>query len=115
MKQISPEEAHERMDDEDFIILDVREEYEIEAASVRKFVHIPMREIPARMDELPQDKSIAVMCHHGSRSARVTQFLEQQGFDNVANIRGGIEEYASSTPSEVPRYQKFMGKAKVIS
>ena len=41
-----------------------------------------------------QDATIYVMCHHGNRSAQVTAWLAQQGWKNVFNVRGGIDEYA---------------------
>ena len=41
-----------------------------------------------------QDATIYVMCHHGNRSVQVTAWLAQQGWKNVFNVRGGIDEYA---------------------
>jgi rhodanese-related sulfurtransferase len=44
------------------------------------------------------------MCHHGSRSMQVTGWLAQQGYKNVVNVSGGINEYASKVDSSVGFY-----------
>jgi rhodanese-related sulfurtransferase len=76
------------------VILDVREPYELERASVDGAIAIPMGEIVERVDELP-DGTVHVLCHSGARSARVTEYLEQQGRDAV-NIEGGIVAWAQA-------------------
>src|ERR1700690_4326804 len=62
------------------LVLDVRENWEREAARLPGTVDIPMGEIPQRLAELPRERQIVVMCHGGVRSLRVAQFLAQQGF-----------------------------------
>jgi rhodanese-related sulfurtransferase len=90
------------------VVLDVREPWEVQTASVTPdefdLVAIPMNEIPARLDELPQDRPIACLCHHGARSQRVAMFLAQQGYEDVANIAGGIEAWSRERDPGVPRY-----------
>jgi rhodanese-related sulfurtransferase len=63
-----------------------------------------MNEIPARLAELPQDRPIACLCHHGARSQRVALFLAQQGYTDVANIAGGIDAWAREHDPGIPRY-----------
>jgi len=75
-------------------LLDVREPAELVAASVATAVHIPMGDVPARLDELPRDQEIVVMCHVGGRSLRVANFLATQGFQPVTNLTGGIAAWA---------------------
>ena len=89
---------------EDFVLLDVREPDEIETASIPWAHVISMREIPARIDEIPRDKPLVVMCHHGGRSERVAQFLEANGYENAANLTGGIDAWSASVDPAVPRY-----------
>jgi rhodanese-related sulfurtransferase len=72
-------------------LVDVREAWEIEIASVQQSIHIPMAEIPSRQSELDADAPVAVLCHSGGRSARVAAFLCNQGFSRVANVAGGID------------------------
>jgi rhodanese-related sulfurtransferase len=90
------------------LLLDVREPWEVQTASVTPdefdLVAIPMNEIPARLAELPQDRPIACLCHHGARSQRVAMFLAQQGYADVANIAGGIEAWSRERDPAVPRY-----------
>jgi rhodanese-related sulfurtransferase len=96
--------ARWRREGKDFVLLDVREPFEITMASLPQSTIIPMREIPARFAELPSDKPIAVLCHHGGRSERVAQFLTARGFADVANIDGGIDAYARLIDTTIPRY-----------
>jgi rhodanese-related sulfurtransferase len=90
------------------LVLDVREPWEVQVASVKPqdfdLVAIPMNQIPGRLGELPQDRPIACLCHHGTRSQRVAQFLEQQGYTDVANIAGGIDAWTRERDPAVPRY-----------
>lgn len=90
------------------VLLDVREPWEVQTASVEPgdfdLVAIPMNEIPARLAELPQDRPIACLCHHGARSLRVAMFLAQQGYSDVANVAGGIDAWAREADPGIPRY-----------
>jgi len=74
---------------EDFQLIDVREQYEYDEVNMGAF-HIPMGEIMDRMDEIPRDKKVVIHCRSGARSANVIGFLETQGFDNLYNLEGGI-------------------------
>lgn len=90
------------------LVLDVREPWEVQTASVapRDFdlLAIPMNELPARLSELPADRPIACLCHHGIRSQRVALFLAHQGYTDVANIAGGIEAWSRERDPGVPGY-----------
>lgn len=91
---------------EKFVLLDCREASEVATAKIGGSVHIPMRDTPARLGELgDKNEHIVVHCHHGGRSMRVTQFLRQQGFENVQNMAGGIDAWSLEIDSSVPRYQ----------
>ena len=90
------------------LLLDVREPWEVQTARVAPqgfdVVAIPMNEIPARLAELPQDRPIACLCHHGARSQRVALFLAQQGYSDVANVAGGIDAWARERDPGNPVY-----------
>ena len=79
-----------------------------EVASVQAqgfaLVSIPMGEITQRIGELDSSRPVACLCHHGARSMRVAQFLAQQGFEQVANIAGGIDAWTQERDPSVPRY-----------
>jgi len=86
------------------VLLDVREQFEIEMAALPAAVHIPMREIPARLTELNRDTPLVVMCHSGGRSRKVAEFLLGNGFLQVFNLRGGIDAWSTEIDPHVPRY-----------
>jgi rhodanese-related sulfurtransferase len=90
------------------LVLDVREPWELQAASVKAdgfdLVTIPINSVTRRLAELDPDRPIACLCHHGARSQRVAMFLAQHGFNHVANIAGGIEAWSLEHDSSVPRY-----------
>ncbi len=92
---------------EKFMLLDVREPGEVATAKIAGTVHIPMREIPARLAELQSQKNerIVVHCHHGGRSQRVTHYLRQQGFTQAQNMSGGIDDWSLKVDAKVPRYE----------
>lgn len=95
-----------------FILLDVRELHELNFAKVSdsRLEITPMsrlaREgIEALADSAKsKDATIYVMCHHGNRSSQVTAWLAQQGWKNVFNVRGGIDEYARQVDQSVGSY-----------
>lgn len=88
------------------VLLDVRQPEEIALCRIEGAVAIPMGEIPSRLMDLDRhaDEEIIVYCHHGVRSASVQQFLLRNGFTNVRNLIGGIEEYALQVDPTIPRY-----------
>jgi rhodanese-related sulfurtransferase len=77
---------------EDVTLLDVREDDEWAAGHAPKAVHIPMGELAGRLDELSSDSSVYVVCRSGGRSARVTAYLNTNGWDAV-NVDGGMQSW----------------------
>ena len=98
--------------DEDFILLDVREPHELNFAKLldRRLELAPLSRLGregtnALHDSASaQDATIYVLCHHGNRSSQVTAWLAQQGWKNVFNVRGGIDEYARTVDHSVGFY-----------
>jgi rhodanese-related sulfurtransferase len=89
----------------DVVVVDVREAWEIQTASLAGTLNIPMNDLPARFrDELDAEKHTVVLCHHGVRSMSVTAWLRQQGFDKVQSLRGGIDRWAREIDPKVPLY-----------
>lgn len=79
----------------DATFLDVREPFEYEAGHVAGSLHVPMNEVGGRLDEIPRDHRIVVVCHLGQRSALVSDFLRRQGVD-AYNLEGGLEAWAAA-------------------
>ena len=105
VREISAAELKARRDrGEKPLVLDVREAWELQLASIPDVVHVPMNEVPARLAEFAKDAETIVMCHAGGRSMRVAQFLAGQGFTNVANLAGGIAAWSETVDATVPRY-----------
>ncbi len=104
--ELSPPDVAQRLRaaPEKVVLLDVREPYERELASIQPSIHIPMREVPARAAEIPQDREVVVYCHGGTRSAMVAAFLEAHGFRSVSNLAGGIDAWSRQVDPTVPRY-----------
>ena len=75
---------------EDALLLDVREPDEWAAGRIDGAVHIPMSGLMQRVDEVPKDRDVVVVCKTGARSAQVTAFLLQRGWSTVRNLDGGI-------------------------
>ena len=71
-------------------LLDVRESDEWAAGHAPQAHHVPMYEIPARLDEIPLDRDVVVICRVGARSAQVVSYLLAAGRDNVQNLDGGM-------------------------
>lgn len=86
------------------LVLDVREPWELNVASIPDVLHIPMNEIPARMGDLDKDRDIVVMCRSGGRSMQVAQFLARNGFRSVANLSGGILAWSRDVDPSVEPY-----------
>lgn len=75
---------------DDVVLIDVREQWEYDEGHIPNITLIPMGEITNRLDEIPRDKKVIVTCRSGNRSGQVTEFLRQNGFENVHNMQGGI-------------------------
>ena len=86
------------------IILDVREPHEYEICRLPDSILIPLGQLPARLHELNRDAEIVVHCKMGGRSAKAVEQMKQAGFTNVKNLTGGIDRWAQTVDSSVPRY-----------
>ncbi|MCG6935708.1 MAG: rhodanese-like domain-containing protein [Proteobacteria bacterium] len=97
IKEIEAHELANRLTADDRLrIIDVREMREIVAGTIPGAEAMPMASIPVRLHELERDKDLVFICRSGARSAQVCMFLQQQGFDNVINLRHGMMGWAGS-------------------
>jgi rhodanese-related sulfurtransferase len=113
LPEITVTDLSEKLKSKDtFILLDVREPDELSLARVNdsRLETTPMSRLAREGTKALsnsaqlQDATIYVMCHHGSRSSQVTAWLAQQGWMNVFNVRGGIDEYARRIDPTVGMY-----------
>jgi rhodanese-related sulfurtransferase len=105
VNEISPIELKRRRDGGTGpLVVDVREQWELDTASIPEVLHIPMAEIPSRIGELDASQEIVVMCRSGGRSMQVAQFLARNGFRSVANLTGGILAWSRDVDPSVRAY-----------
>ncbi|MBI4889042.1 MAG: rhodanese-like domain-containing protein [Acidobacteria bacterium] len=76
---------------DDFLLIDVRETFEHKVRNIPQAMLIPMNDVPRRLSEIDPARRIVVHCKAGGRSARVCDFLRQNGYKNVLNMSGGID------------------------
>ena len=105
MKSISVKELKELKDNnEEFQLVDVREEYEYDIANIDGEL-IPLGDLPDNMDKIAKDKKVIMQCRSGARSARAIKFLEENGdFDNLYNLEGGILAWSDEIDPSIEKY-----------
>jgi rhodanese-related sulfurtransferase len=98
IKEIEAAELAEwvEADADHYKIIDVREMGEIYAGTIEGAEPMPLATVPLKMSELEKDKTLVMICRSGARSAQACAFLQQQGFDNVVNLRGGMFAWAGA-------------------
>ena len=105
MKDITPKQLKSRLDAGEAIdIIDVREDWEVAQGMLANAIHIPMDDIPDAVDQISKDKPVVIMCHTGRRSEQVAMWMDTEGFDNVLNLVGGIDQWSREIDPSLPRY-----------
>lgn len=104
--------AEKLKSDEKFILLDVREPSELELAKITdarlevapmsRLMSLGAAALPASI--MDRQSTLYVLCHHGVRSAQITDWLAAQGWERVFSVRGGIDAYASKVDPSVGFY-----------
>ncbi len=88
-----------------YVLLDVREPWEVETASIAGALLMPMGDIPGRANqELDPEARIIALCHHGVRSLNVAAWLRNQGFEQAQSLAGGIDAWSRQVDPSVARY-----------
>ena len=96
-------ELKKMLKNNEVVLLDVREPYEIEICNVKGSLFIPMNEIPQNLEQLDKEKRYAVMCHSGVRSLYVSNYLKSLG-NSTLNVIGGIDRWATDVDKNMNRY-----------
>lgn len=86
------------------LLLDVREPDEFAFAHIAGSTSMPMGDVPQRYQELDDERDIVCICHHGIRSAQVVNYLQHQDFEQVYNLQGGVDAWATQVDIDMPRY-----------
>ena len=77
-------------------VIDIRNPAELNRGIIPGAEALPMHTIPLRMEELKRDETLIMVCLSGARSAQACMYLQQQGYDNVFNLRGGLMAWANN-------------------
>ena len=105
IKEITVTELKNKFENnEDFMLLDVRNIQEVLYSKIENSIHIPMNDIVDRINELDSNKEIIIQCKSGKRSARVCEYLMTQNFNNVKNLTGGIIAWADEVDNSIQVY-----------
>jgi rhodanese-related sulfurtransferase len=86
------------------VVVDVREPWEHERCRIEGSLLVPLAQLPSRRAELPADRDLVLVCHHGGRSLNAAMWLQQNGYAKVHNLRGGVEAWAQDVDPAMPRY-----------
>ncbi|MDC0145387.1 rhodanese-like domain-containing protein [bacterium] len=105
IKEISVQSLNKKINNNEKIsLIDVREDEELKISKISQSIHIPMKTIPDNLNQISSDKTIIIMCKTGGRSAQVCEYLSNQGYSNVYNLKGGIISWALEIDSTVDIY-----------
>jgi rhodanese-related sulfurtransferase len=97
MKKICAKQLEEKLKaGEQLNILDVREDEEVATGKIPGAKHIPLGQIPERLNELVKDKPYYIVCRSGGRSGQACAFLSAKGYD-VTNVEGGMLAWEGET------------------
>jgi rhodanese-related sulfurtransferase len=104
MKEVTVQELKQKMDNnEDFQLIDVRETFEYETSNLNG-ENIPLGGILIEADKIATDKPVIIQCRSGKRSAAAVMQLEQLGFTNLYNLKGGILAWQEAFDPNMPVY-----------
>jgi len=106
MNLISVRELAQQLKDQpdNIFLLDVREPFEWELCHLEAACLVPLGNVPENLDKIPRDRFVAVMCKAGGRSARAVEYLQSQGYGNIANVTGGILAWGKEIDPSMPAY-----------
>ena len=88
----------------DIMLLDVREQWEYDLCHIPNSIHIPLSDITTRISELQKSDPIIIICHNGRRSLNIGLELITKGFDNVINLKGGVDQWADDIDNTMAKY-----------
>lgn len=104
MRDMSPDELAAHLEQHQPLLLDVREPWEYRICHLARSQLMPMGEIHQQLQHLDRQRETVVICHHGIRSRQVAMYLEYQGFENVVNLKGGLDAWARDVDRDMPTY-----------
>lgn len=106
IEQWTPKKLQQAIEENQaLVLLDVRQHDEFAYAHIAGSIHIPLNDLPSRVESLDPTQSYVLICHHGVRSQQACVFLDHQaGFTKLCNLQGGIDAWSVECDSSVKRY-----------
>ncbi|MEO0614819.1 MAG: rhodanese-like domain-containing protein [Pseudomonadota bacterium] len=104
LPEIKPTELAPELGKREWCLLDVREDWERDIVQIEGSLNIPLGTLQSRVEEVPSDRPVAVLCHGGMRSAQAAAFLIHLGRSGIYNVTGGIDRWSTDVDPELPRY-----------
>lgn len=108
MVEVTPSEALSRMQ-QGALLVDVREQNEFDEVHAAGATLMPLSQFEDLYHELPADREILLICRSGARSGRATEFLLQNGYSQVMNLKGGTLAWLEA---DLPSVKAESGKAQ---
>lgn len=106
--EMSPQEAQAQLAQKGrAIVIDVREPEEFATAKLPDSCLIPMGTIPSelqKLDDLAENQTLLVLCHHGVRSLQVVAWLREKGIEECYSVAGGIDRWSREIDRSIPLY-----------
>jgi rhodanese-related sulfurtransferase len=103
--QIEPKELKSKLDQgAKVLVVDVRELWEHQIATIAGATLVPLNSLPANMKVFENAEEVVIYCHHGMRSLNAAAWLRSQGVDGARSLTGGIERWSAEIDPSVPRY-----------
>ncbi len=105
LKEISPIDVKKMLDSSESLrFIDVRDPWEYELVKIEKAELMPLGEFNELSQQLKQEETIIIYCHHGMRSAQACQLLLEREYANVSNLKGGIDAWADEVDLSMVKY-----------
>lgn len=102
---VTPQALHDELQGEHPpILVDVREDFELEISVLPGVIHLPMDQIADRLDELDKDADYVIVCRSGARSGRVAAYMQSVGFTRVRNLVSGMNGWAATVDPDMRQY-----------
>lgn len=92
IKVLTPVDVEKVMNDDNIVIIDVREDEEVAQGMIGTAKHIPLGDIPQAVSDLDKSKDYILVCRSGARSMNASKYMNEQGF-KVSNMKGGMLEW----------------------
>jgi rhodanese-related sulfurtransferase len=104
IEDLSPKQLYKKLTEDEVILIDVREKWELDICKIDGAVNMPLSSIIETYSNLDPQLNYALYCHHGVRSMQVANFLFSNGYNSLINLQGGIDAWSREVDNSIERY-----------